>query len=61
MPFLLGREAQALTIAAAKEEIRHGHQIIIVPARSYKNLANELHLATLMETDDWVLAESGSI
>jgi hypothetical protein len=61
MPFLLGREAQALTIAAAKEEIRHGHQIIIVPARSYKNLANELHLATLMETDDWVLAESGAI
>jgi len=59
MPFLLGREAQALTIAAAKEEIRHGHQIIIVPARSYKNLANELHLATLIETNDWVLAEGG--
>ena len=59
--FFFGREAQALTIADAKEEIRHGHQIIIVPARSYKNLANELHLATLMETDDWVLAESGAI
>ena len=59
--FFFGREAQGLTIADAKEEIRHGHQIIIVPARSYKNLANELHLATLMETDDWVLAESGAI
>lgn len=58
--FFFGREAQALTIEDAKEELRHGRQTIIVPTRWYKNLANELHLATVMETDDWVLAESGA-
>jgi len=59
--FFFGREAQAMTIRDAKQALHHGRLTIIVPTGMYKNLASELHLATLIETNDWVLAEGGSI
>ena len=56
--FFFGREPRPITIAQVDDERRHGRLTVIVPREAFGKLAGQTHLAALIETDDWVLAET---
>ncbi len=58
--FFFDREARPATLAEAKEAAARGRVTLIILKADYPEALGELHLAFLIRTNDYVLAESGS-
>jgi len=57
--FFFGREPRPLTIDELAAASRQGRVTLLVPRRAFRGLDDRLRLTPLIETDVWVLAESG--